>query len=84
MASGRSPYDYGDYICGDNGCPLDFVSALHFINEQMEWFQSLSEEEKEALRQENIPQYDTEQDELVFCAGSFTKACDPDEELPFR
>ena len=84
VASGRSPYDNGDYICGENGWPLDFVSAMRFEEEQMKWFQSLSEEEKEALLQENIPQYDTEQDELIFNISSFSKEWDPEEELPFQ
>lgn len=37
VASGRSPYDNGDYICSDGGYPLDFVSALRFVEEQLEW-----------------------------------------------
>ncbi len=84
VASGRSPYDNGDYICGENGWPLDFVSALRFEKEQMEWYQSLSEEEKEALLQDNLPQYDTEPDELLFYTSTLTQEWDLEEELPFR
>ena len=64
VASGRSPYDNGDYIYGENGWPMDFVSALRFEADQMEWFASLSEEEKQAL-QGKSQQYDTELDEPI-------------------
>lgn len=84
VASGRSPYDNGDYICGENGWPLDFISALRFQDEQMEWFESLSEEEKEALRHDNEPQYDTQADEPLFCISLYLNSLDPEEELPFR
>ena len=48
VAKGRSPYDNGDYICGAGGYPLDFISALRAEKELQDWFDSLSEEEKEA------------------------------------
>ena len=81
VASGRSPYDNGDYIYGENGWPMDFVSALRFEADQMEWFASLSEEEKQAL-QGKSQQYDTELDEPIsMFAGSFGLE---DEELPFQ
>ena len=71
VASGRSPYDNGDYIYGENGWPMDFVSALRFEADQMEWFASLSEEEKQAL-QGKSQQYDTELDEPIsMFAGIF-------------
>ena len=84
VSSGRSPYDNGDYIYGDNGYPLDFVSAMRFEKEQMEWFQSLSEEEKNALCSKNTPQYDTLQDDIVVLASTFADELNPDEELPFQ
>ena len=83
VASGRSPYDNGDYICGENGWPMDFVSAMRFVNEQLEWFESLSEEEKESLLHKNESQYDTHSDELVFCMSSGLRDLYPDEELPY-
>lgn len=49
VAKGRSPYDNGDYICGADGYPLDFISALRTEKELQDWFESLSEEEKEAV-----------------------------------
>ena len=80
VARGRSPYDNGDYIYGENGWPMDFVSALRFEADQMEWFASLSEEEKQAL-QGKSQQYDTELDEPVsMFAGSLEEG---DEYLPF-
>lgn len=80
VARGRSPYDNGDYIYGENGWPMDFVSAMRFEADQMEWFASLSEEEKRAL-QGRAQQYDTELDEPIsMFAGSFGEG---DEYLPF-
>lgn len=84
VAKGRSPYDNGDFIYGENGWPMDFVSALRFVDDQLEWFASLSEEEQEALLHNNEPQYDTQMDAPVFCVGSYLCEADPDEELPFR
>ena len=84
VARGCSPYDNGDFIYRENGWPMDFVSALRFVDEQLEWFASLSEEEQEALLHHNEPQYDTQADEPVICAGSYLCDIDPDEELPFR
>lgn len=49
VASGRSPYDNGDYIYVEDGCPMDFIGACRFLEEQMEWFQSLDPEEQEKL-----------------------------------
>ena len=80
VARGRSPYDNGDYIYGENGWPMDFVSALRFEADQMEWFASLSEEEKQAL-QGKSQQYDTELDEPI---SMYTGILDEGEEyLPF-
>ena len=78
---GRSPYGNGDHIYGENGWPMDFVSAMRFEADQMEWFASLSEEEKQAL-QGKSQQYDTELDEPIsIFAGSFGAE---GEELPFK
>lgn len=84
VARGRSPYDNGDYICGENGCPMDFVSALRFMDEQMEWYENLPEEEKNALHQNNRPQYDTQADEPVICMSAYISMLESDVELPFR
>lgn len=84
VAKGHSPYDNGDFIYGENGWPMDFVSALRFVDDQLEWFESLSEEEQEALLHNNEPQYDTQMDEPVFCAIPYLCEVDLDEELPFR
>ena len=84
VARGNSPYDNGDYIYGENGWPMDFVSALRFVDEQLKWFASLSKEEQEALLHNNEPQYDTQMDETVFCVNAYLCEADPDEELPFR
>ena len=48
VAKGRSSYDNSNYICGAGGYPLDFISALRAEKELQDWFDSLSEEEKEA------------------------------------
>lgn len=46
VAAGNSPYENGDYIYGENGWPLDFVRASRFVEEQIEWFNSLTPEEQ--------------------------------------
>ena len=46
VAAGNSPYENGDYIYGENGWLLDFVRATRFVEEQMEWFNSLTPEEQ--------------------------------------
>lgn len=84
VASGRNPYDNGDYICGENGWPMDFVSAMRFVNEQLEWFESLSEKEKEALLHKNEHQYDTHSDEPIIGMNFGLRDLYPDEELPFQ
>ena len=80
VISGRSPYGNGDHIYGENGWPMDFVSAMRFKADQVEWFASLSEEEKQKLL-ERSQQYDIELDEPVSVfAGNF----DTEDELPFK
>ena len=82
VASGRSPYDNGDYICTDGGYPLDFVNALRFEEEQLEWYQSLSEKEKEELVTANIND--------SICTNEFSEdgteyyQTTPKDELPFQ
>lgn len=72
VASGRSPYDNGDYVCYGGGYPVDFVSALRM------WEEMAKEEIPE-------PTYDTELDEPVYMASDFIKAGTySDEELPFK
>lgn len=84
VANGRSPYDNGDYICGDNGFPLDFISAFRAEKELRDWFDSLSEEEKEAERMGYIYQYSPETDDVYFDTTVF-QLPDVDEcDLPFQ
>lgn len=83
MAAGNSPYDNGDYIYGENGWPMDFVSALRFEEEHLEWFRSLSEGEQQELLSESTV-YDTEMDEPVLIGARVNDMdMDPDAELPF-
>ena len=84
VASGRSPYDNGDYIYSENGWPMDFVNAMRFVEEEIEWFQNLSEEEREEFLRENQPQYDTVTEEPILQDSYYTKYWDPEEELPFQ
>jgi len=74
VAKGRSPYENGDYVCGGNGDPLDFITALRDVKEQLEWFQSLNEEEQRELLPRSEPQKD----------GLLKDDIDNIEELPFR
>ncbi len=84
VASGRSPYDNGDYIYNDYGYPMDFVSALRFLNEEREWFNSLSDEEREEELCSLRSNYDTFEDDVAVPATDFQTDMDPDEELPFN
>ena len=84
VASGRSPYDNGDYIYSENGWPMDFVNAMRFVEDQIQWFQNLSEEEREELLRENQPQYDTITEEPILQDSYYAKYWDPEEELPFQ
>lgn len=84
VASGRSPYDNGNYIYNNYGYPMDFVSALRFLNEEQEWFNSLSDEEREEDLRSLRSNYDTFEDDVAFIATDFHMDIDPDEELPFN
>lgn len=84
VAKGRSPYDNGNYICGAGGYPLDFISALRTEKELQEWFDSLSEEEKEAERQGYSYQYATEPDEPYLDMLTFQMTDLEDDDLPFQ
>lgn len=83
VASGRSPYDNGDYIYTDYGYPMDFVSAMRFQKEQMDWFMSLTEEEREQELQEFRGDYDSESENVVFKDSNYNPDIDSDAELPF-
>ena len=83
VASGRSPYDNGDYIYSENGCPMDFVSAMRFQDEMYEWWMSLSEEEREQELRELRGDYDTVSDSIIIDTEWSDPAMDPDAELPF-
>ena len=71
VASGRSPYDNGDYIYSENGCPMDFVSAMRFQDEMYEWWMSLRGD------------YDTVSDSIIINTEWSDPVMDPDAELPF-
>lgn len=77
VASGNSPYDNGCYVYGENGWPLDFVSAMRTVEGEMEWFRSLSPEEQEGLLCQT-PEETGDAQHLCRIAQPF------DEELPFR
>lgn len=77
VASGNSPYDNGDYAYGENGRPLDFVSAIRAVDEEIEWFRSLSPEEQEELLRPSLEETDSDQPR---CGTGLPF----DEELPFQ
>ena len=79
----RSPYDNGDYIYSENGCPMDFVSAMRFQDEMYEWWMSLSEEEREQELRELRGDYDTVSDSIIINTEWSDPVMDPDAELPF-
>ena len=80
VASGRSPYDNGDYIYSENGCPMDFVSAMRFQDEMYEWWMSLSEEEREQELRELRGDYDIVSDSIIIDTEWSNPAMDPDAE----
>lgn len=84
VAKGRSPYDNGDYICGAGGFPLDFISALRAEEELQDWFDGLSEEEKEAEKQSYCYQYSAETDDVYFDMTTFQLPDEEDCDLPFQ
>ena len=83
VSSGRSPYENGDYLCDGGGYPLDFVAAIRFNQELQDWFDNLSDEEKEAERTGSHIQYNTQTDESYFDVSSIRLSYSDDEELPF-
>lgn len=63
--------------------PLDFISALRAEKELRDWFDSLSEEEKDAERMGYIYQYSPKIDDVYFDTNVF-QLPDVDEcDLPF-
>lgn len=83
VASGRSPYDNGDYIYGASG-PIDFISALRTAQELQDWFESLTEKEKQAEINGECLQYNTETEDFFIDVDSFILPDTMDDELPFQ
>lgn len=84
VANGRSPYDNGDYICGDGGFPLDFISALRAEKELQDWFDGLSEEEKETERHGCCYQYSPQTNEIYFGLPALQRPDEEECDLPFQ
>lgn len=84
VAKGRSPYDNGDYIYGENGWPMDFVSAMRFVEEETEWFRNLPDDEKEKYLRELRGEYDAQSDDIIIHVPRYDPATDSDAELPFQ
>ena len=83
VASGRSPYDNGSYVCYEGGQPMDFINALRFIQEEAAHYESLSEEEKSGY-QRCKETYDIDNDEPMIMAGALDICLDDLEDLPFK
>lgn len=85
VSEGNSPYDNGDYIYTEYGVPMDFISALRFQKEHIEWLRSLPTDEQEKVARELRGEYDTTSDNVVFrvAESDYDWLMDPDEELPF-
>jgi hypothetical protein len=83
VASGHSPYENGDYICGENGLPLDFISAMRTLNDYIEWFHSLSEEEQ--LQEMGLVEFDynTRTQDISLPVVQLPPL-DPEDDLPFQ
>ncbi len=50
--SGHSPYMNGDGVFDDDGWPLDFINTLRSWDAQQEYFDSLSDEDQESIREQ--------------------------------
>jgi len=74
VASGRSPYTNGDYICYDGGYPVDFVSALRTLKDIMG---AGPEEEDDEAFQQFKALYNQDAKPYNFQVG------EEDEDLPF-
>jgi hypothetical protein len=83
VASGHSPYENGDYVCGENGLPIDFISARRSLNDYIEWFNSLSEEEQQQERGHVELDYNTWTQDISLQAVQLPPL-DPEDELPFQ
>lgn len=70
VMSGNSPYDNGWYLCSENGCPLDFVTALRIV-------------EDDAAMNEAVYAYDTTLDELAILVSASEHTAPAVEKLPF-
>lgn len=85
VSSGRSPYENGDYICTEGGYPMDFISAERLQKAETEWFNSLSDDEREEFRGRQSWQYDTATDDIYRAISDYEMQLKLDsiEELPF-
>lgn len=84
VASGRSPYENGSYVCASNGCPADFISALRFGSELQKWFDYLTEEERQQEMGYGRADYNTEMDEPVTYIDTYDFPYSEDNDLPFQ
>lgn len=78
VASGRSPYENGDYIYGAGGL-LDFISAHRTMQEIME-----NPEEMSDVGRELPVQYDTTSDDIMLDISRLHLPDIADEDLPFQ
>lgn len=60
------------------------MSALRANKELQEWYDSLSEDEKQAEKTGHCYQYSTDTDEIYFDTATFKLPDSEDEELPFQ
>lgn len=84
VAAGNSPYDNGDYIYAESGWPMDFVNAMRFEQDQIDWWHSLTKEEQDAELRRMNGQYDAQADEIIQDGFTFEFHFDSTEELPFQ
>ena len=83
VANGHSPYDNGDYIYGEDGCPMDFISASRLAEEQIQWFDSLTEEDQKSRLQKIRYGYDVQLDTPFIYADSPVCPFAEDDDVPF-
>lgn len=81
VSAGHSPYENGDCVYGA-GDPVDFINALHTMQEMDECFADFSDQEKAAELSKGV-QYNTATEDIIFDINALNLPDILDEDLPF-
>lgn len=70
VMEGNSPYDNGWYVCDEDGCPLDFVTAIRIVQD-------------ETVMSNAIYAYDTRKDEAAILVSTADSVDLLSADMPF-